>query len=260
MDHYQTLGIAKNATPDEIKKAYRRLASIHHPDKGGDTAAFQTIQTAYETLGDPEKKQQYDNPQPQGFPGGFPGGFQFTGQGFDINEIFGQMFNQRQPRQETPTFKTEVWITLEQALTGTQQALQFNSPQGMHLIKIDVPKGVENGQQFRYANLVPNANLIVEFLYKPHSKFEKRGMNLWSTQKISVLDLIVGNTFEFTTLSGKTFEVRVNPKTQPNSVLRIASEGFSRNGSIGDQMILLEAFIPDTIDSTIIDSIMATKN
>jgi DnaJ-class molecular chaperone len=67
MDHYNTLGVAKNASPDEIKKAYRKLASQHHPDKGGDKAKFQEIQVAYDTLSDTNKRQQYDNPAPQGF-------------------------------------------------------------------------------------------------------------------------------------------------------------------------------------------------
>ena len=71
MEHYQTLGVDRNASPDDIKKAYRRLAGQHHPDKGGDTATFQKIQQAYETLSDPQKKQEYDNPNPFG---GMPGG------------------------------------------------------------------------------------------------------------------------------------------------------------------------------------------
>ena len=75
MDHYTTLGVNKNASPEEIKKAYRKMAGIHQPDKGGDTAAFQDIQTAYETLSDPNKKQQYDQPTPQG-------GFNFNTHGF----------------------------------------------------------------------------------------------------------------------------------------------------------------------------------
>ena len=67
MDHYATLGVAKNATPDDIKKAYRKLASKHHPDKGGDTATFQKIEEAYRILSDPQQRQQYDNPMPQNF-------------------------------------------------------------------------------------------------------------------------------------------------------------------------------------------------
>jgi DnaJ-class molecular chaperone len=61
-EHYNTLGVSKTASQDDIKKAYRKLASKHHPDKGGDTATFQTIQTAYETLSDPQRRAEYDNP------------------------------------------------------------------------------------------------------------------------------------------------------------------------------------------------------
>ena len=66
MSHYDTLSITKSATPDEIKKAYRKLASKHHPDKGGDTATFQKIEEAYRVLSDPQQRQQYDNPNPFG--------------------------------------------------------------------------------------------------------------------------------------------------------------------------------------------------
>ena len=70
--HYETLGVTKDASPDEIKKAFRRLASQHHPDKGGDTKKFQEIQAAYDVLSDPQKKEAYDNPAPQ-FGEGFQG-------------------------------------------------------------------------------------------------------------------------------------------------------------------------------------------
>ena len=63
-DYYATLGVSKTATPDEIKRAFRKLASQHHPDKGGDTAKFQSIQAAYDTLGDAAKRAAYDNPAP----------------------------------------------------------------------------------------------------------------------------------------------------------------------------------------------------
>ncbi len=63
MDYYETLGVNHTTKPDEIKKAYRKLASKHHPDKGGDTKKFQDIQKAYEVLSDPDKKYEYDNPK-----------------------------------------------------------------------------------------------------------------------------------------------------------------------------------------------------
>ena len=64
MDYYQILGVQRSATPDEIKKAFKKLASKHHPDKGGDKAEFQRIQEAYGVLGDPQKRAQYDRPRP----------------------------------------------------------------------------------------------------------------------------------------------------------------------------------------------------
>ena len=70
MDHYQTLGVSPQADEKEIKKVHRKLAGKHHPDKGGDENEFKKIQQAYETLSDPAKRQQYDNPNP--FEGGDP--------------------------------------------------------------------------------------------------------------------------------------------------------------------------------------------
>jgi curved DNA-binding protein CbpA len=74
---YETLGVPKGASDEEIKRAYRKLAGQHHPDRGGDTARFQEIQSAYDTLSDPVKRQQHDNPNPFG-----GHGFHQTGPGF----------------------------------------------------------------------------------------------------------------------------------------------------------------------------------
>ena len=269
-DHYQTLGVAKNATPDEIKKAYRRLAAIHHPDKGGDTAEFQKVQAAYETLSDPQKKQQYDNPNPfgqQGGPGGFhfdfggPGGFHFSQQGFDINDLFGGMFGQRpnHGRPQQPSYRTQVWVTLEQVLTGEELALEFQVGPKLHAVKIKTPQGIDNGQTMRFDNLIKDSILIVEFRIKPHPKFERNGADLFSIQEVSVLDLIVGSSFKFTTLSGKQLDVAIKPNTQPGSQLRIQNEGLPMTFGNGDQYILIKAVIPDKIDSSIIDAINKSK-
>jgi DnaJ-class molecular chaperone len=261
-DHYSTLGVAKNATPDDIKKAYRRLAAIHHPDKGGDTAEFQKVQAAYETLSDPQKKQEYDNPNPFSGQGGMPGGFHFNMNGFDMNDIFGQMFGGRPGgfRPQPPSYRTTVWVTLEQAFNGDEQVLQFNDHTGPKVVKIQIPRGVENGQTMRYDNLIPNSILLVEFRIHPHAKFEREGPHLYSVHEIDIFDLIVGSKFEFTTISGKTLEVTVPPRTQPGSKLRLPKNGLPVNGDFGDQYILLKPFIPDIIDSRITDSILQSKS
>lgn len=271
MDYYQTLGVAKTATPDEIKKAYRKLASQHHPDKGGDTAMFQKIEEAYRILSDPQKRQEHDNPNYQKFNfedfGSTPGGFSFNVHGFDMNDLFGHMFGQQQrqhphqPRQQI--FRTSIEITLEQAYFGGEHHIQLQTPTGNKLVKIEIPRGAQNGAQVRINEVIDNATLIVEFRVRKHLKFDRMGNDLIANYPISVLDLIVGTTFEFTTLGGKTLEVSVKPKTQPHVQLKLAGHGMPIYGApnqYGDQILLLKPFIPDTIDQSIIDSIVQSKS
>jgi DnaJ-class molecular chaperone len=265
MDHYQTLGVAKNATPDDIKKSYRKLASKHHPDKGGDTATFQKLEEAYRILSDPAQRQQYDNPMPQGFPGGnMPHGFNFSTNGTNLNDIFEQMFNQRgqQHRQQIQTFRTQVTVTLQQVYSGDTQNLKLQTPHGNHAITIQIPKGIHHGAQMRYENVIPSAILLVEFIVQNDLNFERRGNDLYCNNTVSVLDLIVGVEFEFTTFSGKTLMVKIPPKTQPHMHLKIAGEGMPIQGSssYGDQIILIKPVIPDIIDVEITDSIMRSKS
>ena len=267
-DHYQTLGVAKNATPDEIKKAYRKMAAKHHPDKGGDTATFQKVQQAYETLSDPQKKADYDNPHQHHFGGHSPFGFEFHTNGFNVNDLFGSVFGQgghpffgqgfQQNRQ--PSYRTTVWVSLEQVCTGGEQVLQLQTPNsGIQTIKIDIPFGVENGEQYRYNDLIKDAVLMVEFRIHPHNKFERQGYNLISRVDVSVLDLIVGTTIKFTTIYGKELDVKVPEKTKPGTMLKISGSGVPKNGQMGDQYLLLNPVIPDKIDDRIIQSILQSK-
>ena len=265
IDHYSTLGVGKNANADDIKKAYRKLAGKHHPDKGGDTATFQRIEEAYRILSDPNQRQQYDNPMTQGNPfQGFPGGgFQFNMNGFNMDEIFGQMFKQHnQHHQQQNTYRTSYWISLEQAYNGGEELLKLQTPTGLHMVRVNIPKGILDGGQVRYEKVVDSNDLIVEYRIHNHLKYERKMNDLHSNYSISVLDLIVGTTFEFTTISGRTLEVKVQPKTQPFMQLKLNNHGMPIQGTIayGDQIILLKPFIPDNIDSRITDSILQSKS
>jgi len=261
MDHYSVLGVTKTATPDEIKKAYRKLASQHHPDKGGDTAKFQQIQEAYAVLSDPEKKAQYDNPQPQGFPGGF---HMNMGPGMDINDLFGQIFSGQGPfvhRNNRQVMRTQLRINLENAYTGDKQYVKMHTQQGPKLIEVMIPQGVHHGQQIRYDNILPGVNLIIEFVINPNLRFERQGDHLYSNHTISVFDLITGTKFEFTTISNRVVEVQVPPKTQPFMQLKLTGQGMpiGNTGHYGDQLILLKPFIPDNISDEIVDAILRNK-
>lgn len=248
MDHYSTLGISRNATDEEIKKAYRKLAMKHHPDKGGDTSKFQQIQTAYETLSDASKRQQYDNPAPQ---------FSFSTGGFNFNDIFAQAFGQHHTRQEhKQVFRTRVTVTLQAAYYGEEQLLQLGTPSGMKTITVKVPPGVNSGDQIRYENVIHEGSLIIEFVVLSDLKFDRQGPTLYSNQPISVLDLIVGTKIEFTAINGKVLQVVIPPGTQPSQQVKISGYGMPiGNNQFGDQILLLKPFIPATIHNEILESI-----
>lgn len=260
MDHYSVLGVTKTATPDEIKKAYRKLASQHHPDKGGDTAKFQQIQEAYAVLSDPDKKAQYDNPQPQGFPGG---GFQWNVNG-DFNDLFSQVFGQQMHgmhRQNRPLYRTQVNLQLIEAYTGTNKVLELNTQTGRKVIDIKVPPGIRQHDQMRYDNVMEHGTLIIEFNILPDLRFERKNHDLYCNHSISVLDLIAGTSMEFNTISGKLLNVHIKPKTQPYMQIKLSGHGMPvmNTPHYGDQYILLKPYIPDNIDQTIIDSILRSQ-
>ena len=261
MDHYTVLGVPKGAAAEDIKKAYRKLASQNHPDKGGDTAKFQSIQIAYDTLSDPQKRAAYDNPTPQGRSSGFG----FSSNNFDINDILSQVFGQRNPfqqRGQAQVFRTQVSISLQDAYKGGSHVLKMQTQTGTKVLDVTIPPGISSGDQLRYENVIENASLIVEFRVLPDLRFERKGADLHCNHSISVLDLIVGGKFEFTTISGAVVEVQVKPKTQPHMQLKLAGHGMPiiRTADHGDQIILLRPFIPDNIDDDIIQSIVRSKS
>ena len=261
MDHYVTLGVAKNATPDEIKKAYRKLASQYHPDKGGDKDKFQEIQSAYDTLSDPQKRAQYDNPQPQMH--GMPGNFQWGVHGVDFGDIFNSVFQQNSPfgQPRKPIFRTRVDVTLDEAYTGTNKILELNTQQGKKVIDIAVPKGVNNHDQMRYNNVINNGILVVEFNVLPDLRFDRKGHDLYCNQSISVLDLLAGSLLTFITINKKELNVTIKPKTQPYVQIKLPGYGMPipNTDRYGDQYLLLKPYIPDNIHQDIIDSILRNR-
>ena len=136
-NYYETLGVAKNASQDEIKKAFRKLAHKYHPDKGsGDEAKFKEINEAYQVLSDEKKRSQYDNfgqtfsGQQQGGPqgGGFEG-FDFSGfGGGGFEDLFGDMFGGGRSRRSSgrgQDIQVEVEITFEEMITGTKKDIRL---------------------------------------------------------------------------------------------------------------------------------------
>ena len=255
MDYYNTLGVPKDADYDTIKKAYRKLAMQHHPDRGGNPDEFQKITDAYATLSDVDKRFAYDNPhaRQQNF-SGFPPDFNVNG--VDLNELFGKIFGQ-QHRNATPSYRTTVTVSLVDSYNGADHVLQLSLPSGIKVINISIPKGVQTGQQLRYDNIIDDASLIIEFHVLKDLRFDRNGSDLYANYPISVLDLIVGTKVKFQSISGKMLDVTIPAKTQPNHRYRLPGLGMpiGNTGQYGDQILLLKPFIPDSISIDIIDII-----
>jgi curved DNA-binding protein len=235
-DYYSTLGINKTAGQDEIKKAYRRLASQHHPDKGGDTATFQQIEEAYRILSDPEKRQQYDNPAPQGFQqfGGMPPGFEdmmsqmFGGGGF--GDIFGRQRYQQPQRNRTLNIQTT--ITLEEAFYGKDLIATLGLPSGREqMIEVKIPAGVQDGTVLRLSQMgddtlqnVPRGDIHLTINISAHNVLQRQGDDLVLELDVNCIDAILGKTFFIDTIDKKTLELSLKAGTQHGQIM--AANGY----------------------------------
>jgi len=258
INYYQTLGIDRDATPDQVKRAYRKLASQHHPDKGGDKNKFQEIEQAYRTLSDPQKRAQHDNP---GF-GGQHGGF--AGQGpFDfesIFNIFGTRF-QHPGQQRRQQARMNLWITLRDVATGGRKTISVGTPQGTHAVEIEIPAAINDGDSVHYSGIGPGGmDLVISFRIHPDPQWARQDLNLSIELTVSIWDLITGGETTLRDLLGNTLSLTVPPKTQPGTVFRLRGRGLSsRNGSAGDILVKLQARIPDAISPELLDLIQQNQ-
>ena len=254
-DYYAALGVPKTATADDIKRAFRRLASQHHPDKGGDTQKFQAIQQAYATLSDDQKRAEYDNPRPQF------SGFQGHPGGVNINDIFGQMFGQQFGQQHQHPRRSHVrmtlWISLLDVATGGKRTVSLGTQAGVSAVEIEIPLGINDGDNVQYEGIGPGgSDLVVQFKITPDRTWQRDGLNLAQEVRIDIWDLILGGDLTIDTLTGKTLSTRVPARTQPGTVLRLKSQGLrDRAGHTGDIMVRVQAQIPENIAPEIIDAI-----
>jgi len=245
-DYYATLGVARTASADEIKRAFRKLASQHHPDKGGDTKKFQEIQAAYETLGDEQKRASYNNPQPQ-MPFGQGG---FNSAHFNLNEIFGQMFGQHMHQQQRGNVRMSLWISLADAIRGGAKTVSVSTSAGTTTVQIDIPRAIQDGDNVQYNGIAPGGmDLIIQFRITPDAAWRRDDLNLHSEYKATVWQLILGADIEIVTPTGSTLSVAVPARTQPGSVMRLKGQGLTgRTGQKGDILIRMQARIPEISD------------
>lgn len=257
-DYYQTLGVPKNASQDEIKKAYRKLASATHPDKGGDTKKFQDIQAAYAVLSDDQKRAQYDNPS-QNVEFNFgPGGFDFN----TIFNIFGAqgMHKHGQQPKQTHT-RMSLWITLQDVAKGGNRAISIGTQHGTSNIEVEVPLGINDGDNVQYSGIGPNGtDLIINYRIHPNPKWQRSGLTVVTEHTVSIWDCLAGCDTEVADLLGTQYAVNIPPLTPPGSLMRLKDKGLrNRQGKTGDLLIRVQAKMPDKIDEELLTMIKAVQ-
>ena len=238
MNYYELLGVSKDASPDDIKRAYRRQASKHHPDKGGDTKKFQEIQTAYDTLSDPNKRANYDSPQ-QGPRANFHNGTGDPG----LDEIFRQFgFGGRDPfahlreqqQRRNKDLRIDLAVPLSETLGDVEKTLNIRKPNGENQnISITVPRGTTSGTTMKYPGLgdnmfnnLPPGNLLVQVHVLEDQGFSVAGLDLVTVLTIDCFEAILGCKKQVTGLDGKIFAIQVPQACQPGTKLKIPGEGL----------------------------------
>lgn len=275
-DYYKILGVDKSASQDDIKKAFRKLAHEHHPDKNkGNEAAsakFKEASEAYSILGDDQKRKQYDtfgsagagfNPGQGGFGGGQGfGGFDFSqftqqyGQNggsfeFDLGDIFGDIFGMgggaRRPRRGK-NITIDIELTFKESIFGIEREIS----NGKEKFSVKIPPGIENGQGLRVAGKGEQGeggpgDLIVRTWIKDESVFRKEGYNLIMELSLKLTTALLGGTIELETLDGK-LEVKIPAGTTHNEILRVKNKGVpTERGGRGDLLLITKVTMPKKI-------------
>ncbi len=287
-DYYKILGVDKNASQAEIKKAYRKLAVKYHPDKNqGNKVSeekFKELNEAYEVLGDPEKRKKYDNLganwkqfeqggfDPSQFGGGFGGGgFHYQGDMSDIfggsgfsdffNSFFGGMggagsraYGRRSAPRKGQDYKVETTLTLEEAYHGATRMLDLNGKK----IRMKIKPGAYNGQKLRVKGKGgPGAgggeagDLYVHITVAPHHLYVRNGDNLEQTLNVDLYSAVLGGKATAYTFTGPV-NVKIPAGTQNGKVLRLKGKGmpvYGKKDAFGDMLLRVKVLIPEHLTS-----------
>ena len=260
---YETLGVPKGASEDEIKKAYRRLASQHHPDRGGDTAKFQEIQSAYETLSDPQKRAQHDNPNPfnghHGFEFHFGGGGgpqdifeQFFNQGFGHQNPFAHR-QQHQPRRNKD-LRVSLSISLSSTLEQQRKTISVQTTKGDRFnVDVDIPRGINNGTTIKYSGMGDNmfdtltrGDLYVIITVEDDFRFHIHGINLITELEVDCIDAMIGCEKLVTGLDNRQFNIKIPQACQSGMKFGLGGQGlYQMNSNVrGDLVIEVVVKVP----------------
>jgi curved DNA-binding protein len=259
-DYYQILGVAKNASDAEIKKAYRKLAMKYHPDHSkGDSQSeemFKKISEAYAVLSDKEKRQQYDTFGSAGFHqrysqedifrnvdlGDILKEFGFGGQGmrfsFGGGNPFGGPFGGHQRRQapvKGSDLVYELPLSLREVAEGTSKTVTFQHQGRNENITVKIPPGMITGKKLRLAGKGeqsgyggPPGDLYIQSLVSADPTFTSDGYDLYTSITIRLSESLLGTQVDIPTLDGGALNLKIPPGTRHKTRMRLAGHGLPK--------------------------------
>ena len=276
-DPYKELGVARGASQDEIRKAFRKLAKQHHPDANpGNKASeerFKQLSAAFDLLGDPDKRKKFDAGEidadgretMRGFSGGPFGGAQgspFGARGgefenVDLGDILGEMFGGGGPRRGGGPFasrgqdvRVRLEIDLEEAIQGTKKRIGFSDGR---TLDVAVPVGATDGQTLRLKGQgAPGragpGDALIEIAVRPHPRFRREGEALVMDVPVSVPDAVLGGKVQAPTPDGPV-TLNVPKGSNSGTVLRLRGRGLASGpGRRGDLLARLVVTLPESGD------------
>jgi curved DNA-binding protein len=274
IDYYKILGVDKNATEEEIKKAYRKLARKLHPDLNPDDKQahqkFQQVNEANEVLGDPEKRKKYDQygkdwkhaeqfeQQRQSQRQQGSAGQEYFGGDYDFSDFFSSMFGNESRSRNTKyrgqDYNAELKLNLRDILETHKQTLTVNGKN----IRITIPAGIEDGQIIKLkgygapgVNGGPAGDLYIQFSILPDPHFKRLGNDLYTSARIGLYEAVLGGETTIETMTGKV-KLKVNPGTQPGSKVRLKGKGvpvYKKEGEAGDLYVTYDVTLPTALSA-----------